>query len=156
MDDTDTVAFELARQVRRRKRRRKTAVRVAGMVAQPEPVSASQRQGGRAETRALDYLEQHGLSLVATNLRCRAGEIDLIMLDGEVLVFVEVRTRRSGRYGGAAASVDHGKRRRLLRAAAYFLASVWRGAPPRCRFDVVAFEPDGCLWLRDAFRGDVR
>lgn len=156
MDDTDAVAFELARQMRRRRRRRKPAARAAGMTAQPEPVSDTQRRGGRAEARALEYLRQQGLVLVAANLRCRAGELDLIMRDGKVLVFVEVRARCSGRFGGAAASVDHLKRRRLLQAAAYFLAHAWRGAVPRCRFDVVAFDPHGCLWLRDAFRGDVR
>lgn len=126
------------------------------MAAQPEPVSITQRCGNQAEQQARAYLEERGLVYVASNLRCRAGEIDLIMQEAGVLVFVEVRARGSDRYGGAAASVDLGKQRKLWRAAAYFLSVVWRGPTPPCRFDVVAFEPHGCLWLRDAFRDDVR
>lgn len=156
MHEFDEVAFELARRARRRKRPRKPRLRASGMAPQPEPVSITQQSGSQAEQQALAYLQERGLECVASNLRCRAGEIDLIMLEAGVLVFVEVRARCSDRYGGAAASVDLGKRRKLLRAAAYFLSVVWRGPTLPCRFDVVAFEPHGCLWLRDAFRDDVR
>lgn len=113
--------------------------------------------GRAAEDVARAYLERQGLELLAANVRTRGGELDLVMLEGETLVFVEVRYRRSTRYGGAAASVDYRKQRKLLAAAALFLR--WQPAfgNRRMRFDVVAVQPDAagrmaCEWLRDAFR----
>lgn len=124
------------------------------MSPQPAPVSASQRQGGQAEQRAARYLSDRGLQLLAANLRCKVGEIDLLMLDGSVLVFVEVRSRSSVRFGGALASVGHRKRERLVRTARYFLHTTWQGELPRCRFDVVAFDGERCRWVSDAFGED--
>lgn len=121
------------------------------MGRQPAPVSASQRQGGLAEERAARYLTAKGLRLLAVNLRCKAGEIDLLMQDGSVLVFVEVRSRNDTRFGGALASVGHRKRERLIRTARFFLHTTWQGGLPRCRFDVVAFDGERCCWIRDAF-----
>ena len=121
------------------------------MGRQPAPVSATQHQGSLAEKRAAQYLTEAGLHLLAVNLRCKAGEIDLLMQDGSVLVFVEVRSRSSAQFGGALASVGHHKRGRLMRTARYFLHTTWQGVLPRCRFDVVAFEGERCIWVRDAF-----
>lgn len=147
--------FALARsqqqRAHRRRRRQAPGQAAAGMRPQPAPVSASQRQGGLAEQRAARYLTDRGLSLLAVNLRCKAGEIDLLMQDGSVLVFVEVRSRRSARFGGALASVGHRKRDRLIRTARYFLHTTWQGELPQCRFDVVAFDGGRCCWVRDAF-----
>ena len=113
--------------------------------------------GRAAETRALKHLKRHGLRLVERNYHCRNGEVDLIMRDGETVVFVEVRYRRRTDYGGAAASVDGPKQRRLLAAAAHYLSRNGRGEPP-CRFDVVALEGDPATgtvqWIADAFRAD--
>jgi putative endonuclease len=113
--------------------------------------SPTQRHGAAQESRALAHLEAAGLQLIARNVACRIGELDLVMQDGEVLVFVEVRARRSASHGGAAASVTFAKQRRLARTAQFFLKTAWRGAMPRCRFDVVAISADGIDWLRDAF-----
>jgi putative endonuclease len=154
MDEADDLAFALAssqRQRARRRRRPTPARAAAGMTPQPAPVSASQRQGGLAEERAARYLADHGLRLLAANLRCKAGEIDLLMQDGGLLVFVEVRSRSHTRFGGALASVGHRKRERLIRTARYFLHTSWQGELPPCRFDVVAFDGEQCRWVRDAF-----
>lgn len=154
MEETEELAFLLARaqqQRARRRRRRRTGASVVGMGLQPEPVSASQRQGSQAEQRAARHLEDAGLQLLGVNLRCRAGEIDLLMKDGDVLVFVEVRSRSSMRFGGALASVGPRKQERLVRTARYFLHTTWRGEVPACRFDVVAFDGDDWCWVRDAF-----
>jgi putative endonuclease len=154
MDEADDLVFSLARsqQQRAQRRRRRTTVNAtAGMSRQPAPVSASQRQGDLAEQRAARYLTARGLRLLAVNLRCKAGEIDLLMRDGSVLVFVEVRSRSNTRFGGALASVGHRKRDRLIRTARYFLHTTWQGEVPRCRFDVVAFDGECCCWVRDAF-----
>ena len=117
------------------------------------PRTARMQLGKRKETEALEFLRGQGLDLVATNVRFRLGEIDLVMRDGDVLVFVEVRFRRSQDFGGALASVDARKQRRLSAAAGYYLMRV--EPIPICRFDVIAIGPDGqTQWIRNAFEGD--
>lgn len=108
--------------------------------------------GAQAEQLAAGYLQRRGLSLVQRNYRCRYGEIDLIMRDGASLVFVEVRLRSRGDYGGAAASIDGAKQGRLLRTAQHYLATL-RTIPP-CRFDALLLHSaDGAEieWLKNAF-----
>jgi len=106
--------------------------------------------GRKAEARAEDMLQREGLHPVARNYRCRGGEIDLVMRDGECMVFIEVRYRHHSAWGGAAASVDRGKQRRLILAARHFLQSNHWSGP--CRFDVVAFEQGSTeTWIRNAF-----
>src|SRR5690606_11803520 len=101
------------------------------------------------------HLEDRGLVIVAQNLQSRTGEIDLVAVHGDILVFVEVRARGSLEYGGAAASVNRQKQRRLIRTAQFFLprlaARYFRGATPACRYDVVSLEPAGTVWIQDAF-----
>ena len=106
--------------------------------------------GQRAEDRAQARLIAHGLRPVARNYRCRGGEIDLVMRDGDCLVFIEVRFRRRDDFGGALSSIDSRKQRRLTVAAKHYLARHgWHGP---CRFDVVAFDGEsGETWIRDAF-----
>lgn len=103
------------------------------------------------ERQAERFLLAQGLELITRNYRCRHGEIDLVMRQGATLVFVEVRRRSRSDFGGAAASVDLRKQRRLIAAARHYLA--WLGKePPPCRFDVVAIEGgDRPQWLPDAF-----
>ena len=107
--------------------------------------------GKLAEALVADYLQVRGLRLIERNYSCRLGEIDLILADGPVLVFVEVRLRRNPGYGGAAASITAAKRQRILRAARHYLS----GKPePLCRFDVVlldALAAERIEWIKDAF-----
>lgn len=112
----------------------------------PTPAQAA---GNAAEDRAARFLTDRGLQVVARNYRTRLGEIDLVARDGETLVFVEVRMRASGSFGGALESITPRKQRRIAAAAAQFLGRL--RAPPRCRFDVVALEGDETRWLRAAF-----
>lgn len=109
-----------------------------------------QEIGQAAELKALGYLTGQGLECVARNFRTRAGEIDLVMLDGAELVFVEVRRRSDGRFGDGFESVDATKRQRLVAAALRYLQI---HAPDRpCRFDVVALDGQNSVrWLRNAF-----
>jgi putative endonuclease len=110
-----------------------------------------QPAGSAAEDLAARYLEGRGLAIVERNWRCRAGEIDLVARDGQTLVFVEVRLRTSAAFGGAAASVDVHKQRRILAAARHYHAG--RGDVP-CRCDVVALDrldPARIEWIRNAF-----
>jgi putative endonuclease len=110
--------------------------------------AARQAIGAAAEDAALDYLSRRGLSLVERNFRCRGGEIDLVMREAATLVFVEVRRRASSRFGGAAASVDAGKRARIAIAAQTYLQRY--RMPPACRIDVVAIDGDAVSWIRNA------
>ena len=115
-------------------------------------------RGDAVEAAALRFLEANGLRLLARNASARGGELDLVMADGATVVFVEVRYRGSAAFGGGAASVDAGKRRRLVRAAQVWLLRHPRHADAPCRFDVIAASGDPAApafdWLRDAFRAD--
>jgi len=120
------------------------------------PVFNSQASGKLAEDQALLYLQRHGLKLVARNFRCKGGEIDLILSEPashagaqELLVFVEVRQRRSQSFGGAAASVTSAKQARLILAAEWFLLRYPQA--PACRFDVLAMDGGNIDWIRQAF-----
>lgn len=112
------------------------------------PFKDGRKELGRwGEEQAVQHLTGMGLTVVARNWRARSGEIDIIAQDGEILVFVEVRTRRSqGRFGTAEESVDARKIRQVRETAQLYLhVSKKHGA--RCRFDVVAISaagyPDG-------------
>ncbi|MCU0252803.1 MAG: YraN family protein [Vicinamibacterales bacterium] len=122
----------------------------------PDSTTARGRQG---EDLACRYLEARGLRLLERNYRCRAGEIDLVMLDGSALVLVEVRLRSTTGHGGAAATVGARKQQRFIRAARHLMLTRpgYRRWP--ARFDVVAIDagPAGSAepvvtWIRDAFR----
>lgn len=108
--------------------------------------------GQRAEELAAAYLRAKGLAIVERNFRAKVGEIDLIAKDGAEIVFVEVRARAGRGFGGAAASVDGPKRRRLVRAARLWLAA--RGWDGACRFDVVTLEAGRLEHLPAAFEAD--
>ena len=115
-------------------------------------------QGAHVEALAREFLLRQGLTPVAANANYRGGELDLVMRDGNTLVFVEVRYRRGSGFGGGAASVDANKRRKLVHAAGLFLAAHREHARAPCRFDVIdaSGDPEApeLLWLRDAFRAD--
>ncbi len=116
-------------------------------------------QTGRwAETETEKFLRANGLKFLVRNFRCRRGEIDLIMADSDILVFVEVRFRRSQRFGSGLESVTASKRRRLFAAAGFFLAQGVTHPANRCRFDVVSvtrrnYRPE-FQWVRNAFTQD--
>lgn len=109
------------------------------------------------ERAASQWLVGQGCRLVTSNYRCRVGEIDLVMTEGDTLIFVEVRVRTNLRFSSAAGSVDRRKQRRLSRTAAHYLQRHHRDQEPPCRFDVVVWEPaadSGKLrprWIRNAF-----
>lgn len=115
----------------------------------------SRGRGAHAEERAATWLEGRGYRVVDRNVRTPAGEIDLVAWDGDTLCFIEVKARSSEDHGGPLAAISWRKRRRLVRAAALFLAD--RGSEPPCRFDVLGMglEPASGEWrfelVRDAF-----
>ncbi|GAB7126418.1 YraN family protein [Silvimonas sp. JCM 19000] len=102
--------------------------------------------GAQAERQAAAYLQARGLEIVERNWRCRFGEIDLIARQGLTLVFVEVRARRSRRYGGAAFSITPAKCARWMAAAEHYLATL--SPQPACRFDAVCIDHGRIEWLQ--------
>ena len=119
-----------------------------------------QRLGNTGEDLACRELERRGYAILARRYRTRFGEIDIVSDDHGVLVFVEVKARRSARCGSAADAIPFWKRRRIGAMALDYLA--WTGRLERpCRFDVVAIDGIGTAQmsiqvLRDAFQLDGR
>lgn len=107
--------------------------------------------GQEGENRALQYLNERGLILIERNFRRPFGEIDLIMQDSSVLVFVEVRSRVGSQFGGAAASITNTKQRCLTLAAQAYLQRY--SSPPPCRFDVIAIDANEVIWLKNVMNG---
>lgn len=116
-----------------------------------KPTQDTQALGERGEQQALHYLHARGLIHIESNFRRPFGEIDLIMQDHATLVFVEVRSRAKGRFGGAAASVTSAKQRRLVLAAQAYLKRF--PAVPPCRFDVIAIDDGAISWLKNVIEG---
>ena len=115
--------------------------------------------GAFGERVAAAHLEARGYRILHRNFRAPEAEIDIVALDGDVLVFVEVRTRRGGAAGMAALSVDARKQRQLVRAAATYVDAHGEYADAPLRIDVITVElrADGTLrelaHLEDAVRG---
>ncbi len=113
--------------------------------------------GYQGEANALRHLQAAGLKLITRNYRCPGGELDLVMLDQQTLVFVEVRFRRDRNFGGALASINTRKQQRLLLAAQRFLQTHREYQKLRARFDVVSLEGNAgapkLQWIKDAFCG---
>lgn len=112
-------------------------------------------RGARFEHRANAELERAGLRTLACNYTTRHGELDLVMLDGACVVFVEVRQRGRADHGDALASITRSKREKLIRTAQLWLAANPQHAHRTCRFDVVTYDGDEdtahAHWLRGAF-----
>lgn len=100
----------------------------------------TRQQGARFEQLARLFLEQKGLRFIAANQYFKCGELDLIMQDGETLVFIEVRQRKNDIFGSAVESVDWKKQQKWLDAATLWLAKRDLSIEDTdCRFDLIAF-----------------
>jgi putative endonuclease len=112
-------------------------------------------RGKAVEDFVACFLEKHDFRLLSKNFRSRFGEIDLIGIHQNQLVFLEVRFRASIAYGGAAASVTKSKQRKLIQTARFFLLQAPQFANKACRFDVAAVTLSGkdyaVEWIQHAF-----
>ncbi|MDD2873674.1 MAG: YraN family protein [Azoarcus sp.] len=115
----------------------------------------AQARGQLAEDIAAAHLTRHGLRILARNVRCRGGELDMIAIERGTIVFIEVRLRHNQRFGGAAASITADKQRRVIHAARWWLAGGGRQhANSPCRFDAILFDAADTAqihWIRAAF-----
>jgi putative endonuclease len=98
--------------------------------------------GKAGEAAAKTFLEKQGYKIIARNYRCAYGEIDLVCRDRDTLVFIEVKTRSSTRFGTPAEAVTRTKQRRLYRLAAAYLAENRLEDMP-VRFDVLSLTATG-------------
>ena len=106
--------------------------------------------GIRGEAEAVRYVTDIGMTVLARNYRAAGGEIDLIARDGDVVAFIEVKSRRSPRYGAPEEAVTPAKMRNIVRAAtAYLQKNRLLDAP--VRFDVMAIEGEDIRYYRSAF-----
>lgn len=109
-------------------------------------------RGAAMEDRAESFLCAQGLVKKDRNYRCKLGEIDLIMLHQDTLVFVEVRLRSHRQFANAAESVTASKQRKIIKTAHYYLQQHQLTDKINCRFDVVAFsDTNHPEWIKDAF-----
>lgn len=113
-------------------------------------MSDLRRLGADEEDRAAEFLAEQGFTLITRRYSVRGGEVDIVALDGDVLVFVEVRTRRHPDYPPEA-SLDRKKQERVFVASAAFLRRM-EDPNREVRFDLIAISPRGMKLYRDAFR----
>ncbi len=160
-DPNDFQIFMLAQAAQRRavqnRRRRLSKKRLAPVSKVTQSVrSATQTTGDVFETLACQYLKAKGLKLLARQLSCPCGEIDLVLRHHSILVFVEVRARNGTSHAGAAASITPSKQIKLIRTAKWHLSALserfFAGITPACRIDVITFDQGRLQWLQDAIR----
>jgi putative endonuclease len=107
-------------------------------------------RGESAEEQAHNFLIGKGLKPVCRNFRCKQGELDLIMTDQQTLVIIEVRFRKTDKYGSAVESITRAKQSRIIAATHVFLSAHKTDQP--IRFDVVAMSGNGDIgWIQNAF-----
>ena len=115
------------------------------------------QKGQQAEQLALSFLQQNGLEIVQTNFSCKLGEIDLIMLDQDTLVFVEVKYRKQKRYGHPLETINPSKQRKIIKTIQYFLMKYPKFAQYPCRIDAIAIhsqvqsQQETLEWIKNAF-----
>lgn len=107
--------------------------------------------GHPSEEKACHFLQKQGLTLLTKNYRCVFGEIDLVMQDNSILVFIEVRFRAYTAYGDTFESIDGRKQEKLLKSATHYLQKKHLIDKIDCRFDVVGLTNHSIDWIKDAF-----
>ncbi|MEO8400485.1 MAG: YraN family protein [Gammaproteobacteria bacterium] len=118
-------------------------------------VTLKKKTGQLAEQKAYLFLRAQGLELIAKNYSCARGEIDLIMRDGQDIVFVEVRSRKQADYGDAIESVTVSKQKKILHTSMHFLQQRNWLNKVNWRFDVIGICHDDLEWIKDAFTADI-
>ena len=123
------------------------------MIIKPKPAN---QYGKIAEEFAANYLIRQGLKLIARNFHCRFGEIDLIGLEQDTLIFTEVRYRKNEKHLAVVETIDQRKCRKLIITSKYFLNKHRTYQSHQCRFDVIAITGDinkpVIEWIKNAFQ----
>jgi putative endonuclease len=111
--------------------------------------------GNLAEQRACQFLQAQGLKLITQNFRTIHGEIDLIMREGDEIVFIEVRSRAKNDYGTPIESINKNKQKKVIKTSLIFLQQRNWLDKVNCRFDVIGVNQDHLEWIQDAFTADI-
>ncbi len=115
----------------------------------------SKKTGTQGEELAQQYLSKQGLTLIEKNFNCRLGEIDLIMQEGEYLVFIEVRIRHNQRFASPMESITYNKQQKSSKTAQFYLQQHHLIDKVPCRFDAVAVNLKSAQpsfeWIKNAF-----
>lgn len=118
-----------------------------------QQTTTSTKVGKDAEESACYFLQQQGLTLVEQNYRCKYGEIDLIMMDNNTIVFIEVRYRKNSLHGSGAETVTYYKQKKLIRTATHYLLARYDSVELPCRIDVVSLSAkpaQAAHWIKNA------
>ena len=111
----------------------------------------TRKVGAYYEQLALEYLKEKGYQMLEHNFRCKLGEVDIIALDGDALVFVEVKYRASADFGQPTVAVNRQKQMRISNVASYYVYSHRQFADHNCRFDVISIVGDEITLYQNAF-----
>ncbi|WP_457624456.1 YraN family protein [Persephonella sp.] len=112
----------------------------------------SYEKGRLFEDRAVDFLKSSGYEIIGRNFKTRYGEIDIIARDGDTVVFVEVRYRKSSAFGSPEETINLRKIKKIIRAANRYISM--KGLENTdIRFDVIAMDEDGIRHIKNAFEG---
>lgn len=111
----------------------------------------SRETGNKKEALAAEYLSLQGIKIIANNYRCRQGEIDLIGLDRNYLVFFEIKYRKSTEYGNPIEAVGSSKQKKICKTALYFLTKNPQYNSCGIRFDVIGIKGNEIEWIQNAF-----
>lgn len=114
-------------------------------------MSNTRKLGGEYEKLAATYLQQHGCKVLEQNFRNRSGEIDIIAMDGETLVFVEVKYRKNTDAGSPLSAVDFRKQRQICRVSDFYRMTHGVSEFTSMRFDVIGFLGEEITWMKNAF-----
>lgn len=116
----------------------------------------TREKGDKVEKFVEKHLKNKGLKVIERNFNSRYGEIDLIMLDGDTLAFIEVRFRANTAHGSGAETVDYRKQQKIIKTAQFFLQQSKKYQQLNCRFDVVSVTLEhkslSAHWVKDAFQ----
>lgn len=107
--------------------------------------------GQEAEEQACVFLQIQGLKLLVRNYHCPLGEIDLIMLDQQEVIFIEVRKRSHRDYANPLESITPMKQKKIIKTALHYLQKQRWFDKVHCRFDVIGISHNQCEWIKDAF-----
>jgi len=115
----------------------------------------SKEIGDIGESKARSFLEDNGAKIIESNFTCKTGEIDIIAISDDTLLFVEVKYRKNNNFGDAAEMVTARKQKKIILTAQWYLQKHSRLANKACRFDVISIHQNEINWIQDAFGTDI-
>jgi|Wag4MinimDraft_12_1082652.scaffolds.fasta_scaffold00024_18 putative endonuclease len=108
------------------------------------------RKGNAGEQKAAAFLKKEGYQIIEKNYRTPFGEIDIIALQNETLVFIEVKSRSSRQFGTGAESVDRRKQYKIIKSAQVYIKKFYQHEQ-KCRFDVISIDSGKISHIKNAF-----